>query len=717
VTDVELRRSGGECVFSDSTGSALHCRAEVRLTDGRVLSTPEAPLEWDVVALAPSTFRLRVSFTNTTAEALAVEQLLPLVSETGFRSLSVTELLMSDTGWQSWTRAHAPRAFSPNAATSEPPIRSPILPHRERGSLVAGWMTVLCAPDGSACLAGFLSGREQTCVVEVAPRPHGHALRASAETEGVRLAPGARLVSEPLLLAFGTEAGLVARYAELVAELMRARVPDAVPAGWCSWYQFSTEVTEADVRRTVAELAEARACLPVNLIQLDDGYQREVGDWLDVKDSFPSGIGALMSTISEHRFTPGLWLAPFLLSARSSTYTEHPDWVVRDETTGQPLVAIENWGADIFALDTTHPAAIAWLEHVLRTMCEDWHVECLKLDFLYAAALRGRRFDPNLTGAQAYTRGLELVRRVAESRFLLGCGAPLVSSVGLVDGMRIGSDVAPHWNGPTGPATFNAVRATLTRAWMHRRWWLNDPDCVLARADTQLSEVEVRAWASVIALSGGMLVLGDELSQLDRTRRGWLTRLFPGHRERPESLPPLVDDAPEHVRLRVDRPWSSWTIVGLANWRDSPREVWFEPHAFGLPELAYHLVDLWSGQHLGPRLGPASIGTLAPHELRLLSVHAALDRPAVIGSTGHLLGEAMDVVAEAWDGATLRVLVAGGSARAGDLLVAVPRAWRHLTAATEPHLARPESGVLHVQFDPRSARELRLNFSPAGAGA
>jgi hypothetical protein len=43
--DVELRRTGGECVFSESTGSALRCRVEVRLTDGRVLSTPAAPLE------------------------------------------------------------------------------------------------------------------------------------------------------------------------------------------------------------------------------------------------------------------------------------------------------------------------------------------------------------------------------------------------------------------------------------------------------------------------------------------------------------------------------------------------------------------------------------------------------------------------------------------------------------------------------------------------
>jgi hypothetical protein len=36
--DVELRRTGGECQFSESTGSALRCRAEIRLN-----FSPEPP--------------------------------------------------------------------------------------------------------------------------------------------------------------------------------------------------------------------------------------------------------------------------------------------------------------------------------------------------------------------------------------------------------------------------------------------------------------------------------------------------------------------------------------------------------------------------------------------------------------------------------------------------------------------------------------------------
>ena len=57
--------------------------------------------------------------------------------------------------------------------------------------------------------------------------------------------------------------------------------------------------------------------------------------------------------------------------------------------------------------------------------------------------------------------------------------------------MRIGADVAPFWDnwisrGPNrrrhGVATEHALRNILTRAFMHRRLWLNDPDCLMVRA-------------------------------------------------------------------------------------------------------------------------------------------------------------------------------------------------------------------------------------------
>src|SRR5207253_9191120 len=90
--------------------------------------------------------------------------------------------------------------------------------------------------------------------------------------------------------------------------------------GWCSWYQLYTTVSEADVDRNLSSLAERRDQIPLRLIQLDDGYQHAVGDWLDLNEKFPSGMPPLVARIKQHGFMPGLWLAPFLLS-RSEEHT------------------------------------------------------------------------------------------------------------------------------------------------------------------------------------------------------------------------------------------------------------------------------------------------------------------------------------------------------------------------------------------------------------
>ena len=65
------------------------------------------------------------------------------------------------------------------------------------------------------------------------------------------------------------------------------------------------------------------------------------------------------------------------------------------------------------------------------------------------------------------------------------------------------------------PSTANALRATQARQFMHRRLWLNDPDCVMLRTtDTALTADEVRTWAMAVGHSGGMVLVSDDLSLL-----------------------------------------------------------------------------------------------------------------------------------------------------------------------------------------------------------
>jgi hypothetical protein len=70
------------------------------------------------------------------------------------------------------------------------------------------------------------------------------------------------------------------------------------------------------------------------------------------------------------------------------------------------------------------------------------------------------------------------------------------------------------------------------------------------------------------------------------------------------------------------------------------------------------------------------LGVLPPHAGRLLAVHPNLGRPQTIGSTGHLLGDLMDLAVEEWDPATriltLTPAVGGPPARAAELIVFDP---------------------------------------------
>ncbi len=646
--------------------------AEVLLADGRVLSTITDPAS---VQLCVSGDTVQLAFRNHSDRPVRVEQLRPLVAPSGYRDLPLEQLRIGGLGWQSWSRASPPAAFEPNFEIAGPPIRGPYLPHRGSNSQVETWMAILSAADAPSVLMGFARAKYQLGYVEITPTAGGHALVAATELEGASLAPGAELLSEPLLILTGSERKLLSRYRDAVAAEMRPRPMQDVLSGWCSWYQLYTSVSEADVRRNVANLSSQRDAVPLRLIQLDDGFQRAVGDWLELNDKFAQSLRGLASDIRAHGFTPGLWLAPFLLSANSHTYEQHPDWIIRDPD-GNPLNALHNWGSANYCLDTTNPAALDWICHVIEVAVQEWGFDYLKLDFLYAAALRGVRHDSSLTSVQAYRAAMRRIREVAGERFILGCGAPLLPSIGTVDGMRIGSDVANYWGrdrNADGPALSNALRATLARGWLHGSWWANDPDCVVVRAhDTQLTQDEVQAWAAVVALSGGMLFVGDDVSQLEPDRLALLSRLVPPSGRAADVAPPLAERMPQRLHLRVapDR-----SVVGIANWSDSTVPAVFEPSEFGLEiSTAYHLFDQWSGAYLGCAAGPRPLPDLPTHSMHLLAVHPDQSNPRVVGSTGHLLGPAMDIASERWDAASRTLVVTpsgnGPRGRRGEIVIA-----------------------------------------------
>jgi alpha-galactosidase len=73
------------------------------------------------------------------------------------------------------------------------------------------------------------------------------------------------------------------------------------------------------------------------------------------------------------------------------------------------------------------------------------------------------------------------------------------------------------------PSTLHAWIDTLSRSFMHRRLWLNDPDCLMLRTDeTAMTPAAVETWAHAVAVSGGMALVSDDLALLNAEARALL---------------------------------------------------------------------------------------------------------------------------------------------------------------------------------------------------
>ena len=258
--------------------------------------------------------------------------------------------------------------------------------------------------------------------------------------------------------------------------------------------------------------------LPFDVVQVDDGWEQAIGDW-EPNPTFPSGMGEMADRIRDTGRRAGLWLAPFIARTDSRLAGQRPDLFLRDES-GEPVVAGINWGGPYWALDVTSDAALDFVEQTLARYRELGYT-FFKLDFIYAAAFPGRHRNP-MPRSAAYRTACERIRTaVGDDAYLLACGAPILESIGVFDGIRIGPDVGAVWADGSYAA---AQRALLTA--MHRLWLRPaidpDPDVVYF-GPTDLTEAtmaQLRQVAHVTGFLGTSDLLQDlgaaELKTLER---------------------------------------------------------------------------------------------------------------------------------------------------------------------------------------------------------
>lgn len=463
--------------------------------------------------------------------------------------------------------------------------------------------------------------------------------------------------------------------------------------GWCSWYHYYENIDASTLKENFGKLASLKSKITSDAVIIDDGYMTAWGDWSSLKPKgFPSrsgGMKGLADSITSNEMIPGIWLAPYACDKNSKLAKEHPDWIIRND---QGRIAnSSNCGKFFYGLDATNPAVREYVFTCIRRAVKDWGYKVLKLDFLYAACLVGNgKYDMSMSRAETMHLALRTLRAAAgPDTFIIGCGCPIGPGIGLIDANRISADTGPTWYAEfplpwwdhgTLPSLRAMIRNTITRSYMSHRFWHNDPDCILLGDTTRLTETEVKSAATIIAMTGGMLLLSDDLCKLSNERLRVASRIFPVtgvpgialdlHNTSESGIPSLMRlwctdevemDAKNATSLEIatsnakrtsfssKSTWNdrtnrnrscipvtkglgTWAMLSLSNWLDKPAYV-SVPFSASLPmnkvvnkqdpDLGYHVFSFWTSKYAWVASDHCSKNIrkkLGPHESEIFHV-------------------------------------------------------------------------------------------------
>ena len=284
--------------------------------------------------------------------------------------------------------------------------------------------------------------------------------------------------------------------------------------GYTSWYNYYTNLKSSDVVNDLNSFKEKN--VKIDLFQIDDGYQTQVGDWLSLKPDFED-MKSIVDQIHQNNIKAGLWLAPFACTTKSRIFKEHKDWLIKDDN-GKFVSGVMNWGGNFYILDYLNKDVQNYLKEVFDVVLNKWGYDMVKLDFLYVACITPRQ---NKSRGQLMCEALDFIRECVGNKLILGCGVPLGPAFGKVDFCRIGCDVGLRWKETfiekclhrERVSVINTLNCTIFRRHLNGRAFVNDPDVFFLRDyNLKLNDEQKTIIAKVNKLFGGVLFVSDNIN-------------------------------------------------------------------------------------------------------------------------------------------------------------------------------------------------------------
>lgn len=617
---------------------------------------PYAEVEQIISEKTPQSMLLSLTVKNISQEDLTVESLMPV-----YLNVKNGSYLQLGGGIQNWTQ------LAGGLGKGVRDLCDPCFDYRMIDYKAENYVLYGNRKTDKYILFGFTSFLRQNSCIRLHAESSSLAfsgLETHCNTNSTLLKPGESINSETLFLASGNDPSeLLKVYVDRLSSSMSEKINLKNITGWSGWDFYQDDISEEKMLENLRFFVQHRQSLPIEYIQLDSGFVRHDGDWLETNDKFPHGLKYIARKIIDAGFKPGLWLCPFLAAPESKVVREHPDWILR-KADGNPLEMYGYTSPMVYGLDGSIKAVQDYLENLARQLTEEYQFSYLKLDGANNQVLSELAIpaDKSCSNGEALAMGMRAFRNgMKEDCLLLTAFSPGIC-IGLVDAMRIGEDSGARWDNSkiakhhgerdrfNGPGeVLRAIAASANHSYMHKKLWINDPDYLVVRQEncnSELSLEEARSWASAVAMSNGSIILSDPMWELPDERIELLEKVLPHSPYPARPVDFFRKNVPSIMAMPAKNASEEWLVVTVTN-TDKPeriRSYMLDFAELGLDVASDYLVfEFWKSEFCGIFQEKFEVTDLEPRCCRTFAIRKKRDGIQLLGTDSHISMGAVEI--------------------------------------------------------------------------
>ena len=511
------------------------------------------------------------------------------------------------------------------------------------------------ARSSEGMLIGFLRQRNGRNYVDVVPNSRATDIaRIEAWQEfGIELEPGQTQELDVLAVAEGDDPyALLDSFGTAVQRHCKLTFDEPPIVGMMTWYGYRTAIDEEIILENAAIVGELFSGYPQamqKVMLLDHGWQEDAnwGKWSADAERFSHGMIWLNRRLKKNGLELGLWYTPFCLTDNATGREQYETLLARD---GEGRARSNR--ASVWGQLPGHPGSrdVAYFDGALKEVQKKWRRElelmkrweCVywKLDFfaLQTSTDKQRRLGTGDLYNQTWSN---FRKGVGTKGHMAPCSCGTNIQLGYNDSVRIGSDIGNSGYWPGAMESYRYGLATIAALWYkHRRFWINDADSIQIGKGCSLGEARVRA--TMVSLSGGHVMVSEDLRSVDPARLEIIRRILPAfpHAARPLDLfeKPFPEGYPALWALETRSASGTAMSLALFNLDRETKKFRISPEMLGIDDSReYVALEWWQQRWLGRFTGSFEL-EVPPEDVAVVHARPIRATPGLVSVSHHVTG-------------------------------------------------------------------------------